>query len=66
METGLIDEAWWRCSTGLVEAGVVTPATRCVPSAYATYLQFGYADPEVYGFAFDVLRHDWSYYDHDP
>ena len=31
---------------GLVEAGVVTPATRCLPSDYATYLQFGYADPD--------------------
>jgi hypothetical protein len=51
---------------GLVEAGVVTPATRCLPSSYTTYLQFGYADPELYGFTFDALRHDWSYYDHDP
>lgn len=66
VETGLIDESLVEVFNGLVEAGVVTPATRCLPSAYATYLQFGYADPELYGFTFDVLRHEWSYYDHDP
>ena len=66
VETGLIDEGLIEVFNGLVEAGVVTPATRCLPSAYATYLQFGYADPDLYGFTFDVLRHDWSYYDHDP
>ena len=66
VETGLIDESLIEVFNGLVEAGVVTPATRCLPSAYATYLQFGYADPELYGFTFDVLRHEWSYYDHDP
>jgi SAM-dependent methyltransferase len=66
VETGLIDESLVEVFNGLVEAGVVTPATRCLPSSYTTYLQFGYADPELYGFTFDVLRHDWSYYDHDP
>ena len=66
VETGLIDEMLVEVFNRLVGAGVVTPATRCLPSAYATYLQFGYADPELYGFTFDVLRHDWSYYEHDP
>jgi SAM-dependent methyltransferase len=66
VETGLIDETLVEVFNGLVEAGVVTPATRCLPAAYATYVEFGYADPNLYGFAFDVLRHDWSYYDHDP
>jgi SAM-dependent methyltransferase len=66
VETGLIDEMLVEVFNGLVEAGVVTAATRCLPSAYATYLQFGYADPELYGFRFDLLRHDWSYYQHDP
>ena len=66
VETGLIDETLVEVFNGLVEAGVVTPATRCLPAAYATYVQFGYADPNLYGFTFDVLRHDWSYYDHDP
>ena len=66
VETGLIDESLVEVFNGLVEAGVVTPATRCLPSEYATYLQFGYADPDLYGFAFDMLRHDWSYYDHHP
>jgi len=66
VETGLIDEMLVEVFNGLVEAGVVTPATRCLPSSYATYLQFGYADPELYGFAFDVVRHDWCYYEHDP
>jgi hypothetical protein len=51
---------------GLVAAGVVTTDTRCIPGGYATYLQFGYADPGFYGFAVEALRHDWSYYDHDP
>lgn len=66
VETGLVDEMLVEVFNGLVEAGVVTRATRCLPSAYATYLQLGYADPELYGFAFDVLRHDWSYYEHRP
>jgi SAM-dependent methyltransferase len=66
VETGLIDEMLVEVFNGLVDAGVVTPATRCLPSSYATYLQFGYADPELYGFRFDLLRHDWSYYEHDP
>jgi SAM-dependent methyltransferase len=66
VETGLIDEMLIEVFNGLVEAGVVTPATRCLPASYATYLQFGYADPELYGFRFDLLRHDWSYYEHDP
>ena len=66
VETGLIDEMLVEVFNGLVAAGVVGPRTRCLPSAYATFLQFGYADPELYGFTFDVLRHDWSYYAHDP
>lgn len=66
VETGLIDEMLVEVFNGLVAAGVVGGGTRCLPSAYASYLQFGYADPELYGFTFDVLRHDWSYYDHDP
>ena len=53
VETGLIDESLVEVFNGLVEAGVVTPATRCLPSEYATYLQFGYADPDLYGFTFD-------------
>lgn len=66
VETGLIDEGLVEVYNGLVAAGVVTPATRSLPAAYQTSVQLGYADPELYGFAFDVLRHDWSYYDHDP
>ena len=66
VETGLIDEMLVEVYNGLVAAGVVGSGTRCLPSAYATFLQFGYADPDLYGFTFDVLRHDWSYYDHDP
>jgi SAM-dependent methyltransferase len=66
VETGLIDETLVEVFNRLVEAGVVTSATRCLPSSYATYLQLGYADPELYGFSFEVLRHDWSYYDHEP
>jgi len=66
VETGLIDEMLIEVFNGLVESGVVTPVTRCLPSSYTTYLQLGYADPELYGFRFDLLRHDWSYYDHDP
>lgn len=66
VETGLIDETLVEVFNGLVAAGVVGSGTRCLPGAYTTYLQFGYADPELYGFTFDLLRHDWSYYDHDP
>lgn len=66
VETGLIDETLVEVFNGLVAAGVVGGGTRCLPGAYSTYLQFGYADPDLYGFTFDVLRHDWSYYDHDP
>jgi SAM-dependent methyltransferase len=66
VETGLIDEGLVEVWNGLVAAGVVTADTRCVPAGYATYLQFGYADPEFYGFSMEALRHDWSYYDHDP
>ena len=66
VETGLIEEGLVEVWNGLVAAGVVTAETRCVPAGYATYLQFGYADPGFYGFAVEALRHDWSYYDHDP
>ena len=66
VETGLIDEGLVEVWNGLVASGVVTADTRCIPAGYATSLQFGYADPEFYGFSIDVLRHDWSYYDHDP
>jgi predicted RNA methylase len=66
VETGLIDEGLVEVWNSLVNNGVVTADTRCVPAGYATYLQFGYADPEFYGFSMDALRHDWSYYDHDP
>jgi SAM-dependent methyltransferase len=66
VETGLIDESLVEVFNGLVAAGVVTSTTRCLPASYATYLQLGYADPELYGFTFEVLRHDWSYYDHEP
>jgi SAM-dependent methyltransferase len=66
VETGLIDEGLIEVWNGLVAARVVTSATRCIPAGYVTYLQFGYADPEFYGFRIDALRHDWSYYDHDP
>jgi SAM-dependent methyltransferase len=66
VETGLIDESLIEVFNALVATGVVTPATRCLPSSYATYLQFGYVDPELYGFTFEVLRHDWSYYGHNP
>jgi SAM-dependent methyltransferase len=66
VETGLIDEGLVEVWNGLVAAGVVTEETRCVPAGYVTYLQFGYADPEFYGFSINALRHDWSYYDHDP
>ncbi len=66
VETGLIDETLVEVFNGLVAAGVVGGGTRCLPGAYTTSLQFGYADPELYGFTFELLRHDWSYYDHDP
>jgi SAM-dependent methyltransferase len=66
VETGLIDEGLIEVWNGLVAAGVVTPRTRCIPDGYATYLQFGYADTRFYGFSIHALRHDWSYYDHDP
>jgi hypothetical protein len=66
VETGLIDEGLIEVWNGLVAAGVVTSSTRCIPGGYSTYLQFGYADPGFYGFAVEALRHDWSYYDHDP
>ena len=66
VETGLIDEGLVEVWNGLVAAGVVTAETRCIPAGYATYLQFGYADPDFYGFSLEPLRHDWSYYDHDP
>ena len=45
VETGLIDEGLIEVWNGLVAAGVVTPETRCIPGGYATYLQFGYAEP---------------------
>ena len=66
VETGLIDEGLIEVWNGLVAAGVVTPETRCIPAGYVTYLEFGYADPEFYGLSISALRHDWSYYDHDP
>ena len=66
VETGLIDEGLIEVWNGLVAAGVVTPETRCIPAGYTTYLQFGYADTGFYGFSVHALRHDWSYYDHDP
>jgi predicted RNA methylase len=66
VETGLIDEGLVEVWNGLVAAGAVTTETRCIPAGYVTYLQFGYADPEFYGFSINALRHDWSYYDHDP
>jgi hypothetical protein len=66
VETGLIDEGLVEVWNALVAARVVTSKTRCIPAGYATYLQFGYADPEFYGFSINALRHDWSYYDHDP
>jgi SAM-dependent methyltransferase len=66
VETGLIDEGLIEVWNGLVSAGVVTPETRSIPAGYATYLQFGYADTRFYGFSVHTLRHDWSYYDHDP
>jgi SAM-dependent methyltransferase len=66
VETGLIDEGLIEVWNALAAAGVVTAETRCIPAGYVTYLQFGYADPSFYGFSIDALRHDWSYYDHDP
>ncbi len=65
VETGLIDEGLVEVWNALVEARVVTTETRCVPAGYTTYLQFGYADPDFYGFSIEALRHDWSYYEHD-
>lgn len=66
VETGLIDEGLVEVYNGLAAAGVVTAATRCLPAAYRTFVELGYVTPELYGFRFDLLRHDWSYYDHDP
>ncbi len=66
VETGLIDEGLVEVWNGLVASRVVTAKTRCIPAGYVTYLQFGYADPDFYGFSINALRHDWSYYDHDP
>lgn len=66
VETGLIDEMLVEVFNGLVAAGVVSERTRCLPAAYATFVQLGHADPDFYGFTVEALRHDWSYYDHDP
>lgn len=66
VETGLIDEGLVEVWNALVAARVVSPQTRCIPAGYMTYLQFGYVDPQFYGFSIEALRHDWSYYDHDP
>lgn len=66
IETGLIDEPLVEVYNRLVEAGVVTPMTRCIPAAYTTYAELGHVSPDFYGFSFDLLRHDWSYYGHRP
>lgn len=66
IETGLIDEPLIEVYNRLVGRRVVTAATRCIPAAYATYAELGAANPDFYGFTFDLLRHDWNYYEHRP
>ena len=46
----------------LRERGVITSATRVLPSGYETFAELVYSDNTYYGFKMDIIKHDWPFY----
>ena len=66
IETGLMDEEQVPVLNALRRRGIVTGATRLVPSGYATTLQLVSADHRYYGFEIAAPKHEWPFYASGP
>jgi SAM-dependent methyltransferase len=66
IETGLLDEQQVPVLNALRRRGIITPATRLVPSRYETTLQLVTAEHRYYGYAIAAPKHEWPFYASGP
>jgi predicted RNA methylase len=65
IDTGLLDEQQLPVMNALIERGVITSATRVIPSGYQTQFQLVTVDEQMYGYTIKALRHEWPFYHRD-
>jgi SAM-dependent methyltransferase len=59
IETWLLDELQIPALNALRASGVITPATRMIPTRYAAYATWGHVNFNCYGFQVPFPTHDW-------
>ncbi len=62
IDTGLLDELQAPAMNNLRRRGVITPATKVLPSHYRTFAQLVQTDNTYYGYEIVAPKHEWPFY----